>query len=189
MFIQRFLTSLLNPQKGDSNQPPPPILDLCFDGPKNHFEGLQNSTGNYWLNLKVPRTNEKPKASKPLSNNLKVLLVEDNMLNQRITRHVLKKMGLSADVATDGASGVNLVRKVNYDLILMDIHMPVMDGVEATRIIRSESLGGDNVRIIGLTATSIQSDHDSFVKAGMDDVMIKPLDMESLQRKLSSWFQ
>jgi CheY-like chemotaxis protein len=188
MLIQRLLTMLLNPQKGESTKPPHPILDICLEGPVHHFDSIQNAAGASWMNLQVPKPSKKKITKGFKTRKPQILLVEDNSLNQRITGHVLKKLGLTADVAQDGASGVDLVRKTNYDLILMDIHMPVMDGVEATRIIRSELRNREDIRIIGLTASSIQSDHDSFVKAGMDEVMIKPLKLESLQEKISEWF-
>lgn len=190
MLIQRFLTSLLNPQKGNSKKSQAPILDLCLDGSAYQFDSIQNQPGNPWMNLEVSNPIKKARKSirKHKAEKLKILLVEDNMLNQRITSHVLNKMGLTADIASNGASGVDLVRKTNYDLILMDIHMPVMDGVEATRIIRSEFRDRNPVKIIGLTASSIQSDLDGFVKAGMDDVIMKPLKLESLQAKISAWF-
>ena len=187
MSIQRLINELFSPTKAKGKKPPP-LLEPCLDGSVSHFESLQSKPAPYWLNFQLPKTGEKPKEKVTTPQNLKILLVEDNLVNQRLTNHILKKLGLSADVATNGSTGVDLVKKGNYDLILMDIHMPIMDGVEATRIIRTELNGGKNIRIIGLTASSIRDDLDSFIHAGMDDVLVKPLKMESLKTKISTWF-
>ncbi|MEZ4687308.1 MAG: response regulator [Bacteroidia bacterium] len=187
MSIQRLINDLFSPGKAKGKEPPP-LLEPCFDGSINHFESLQSQPAPYWLNFPLPKSNEKPKEKAVTPQGLKVLLVEDNLVNQRLTGHVLKKLGLTADYATDGSTGVDLVKKGSYDLILMDIHMPVMDGVEATRIIRTELREGKNIRIIGLTASAIREDHDSYIMAGMDDVLVKPLKLESLKSKISAWF-
>jgi CheY-like chemotaxis protein len=110
----------------------------------------------------------------------RVLLVEDVEVNRRLLGEVLRRQGHEVVIATNGAEAVELVRRRDIDVVLMDVQMPVMDGVEATRRIRE--LGGEsgNVRIIGLTAYVLQGKREECLRAGMDAVLIKPLDWHAL---------
>jgi signal transduction histidine kinase len=115
--------------------------------------------------------------------NLKILLVEDNAVNQMLALGMLQKLGLNADLATDGAEAVERVRESNYDLILMDMQMPRMDGLSATRAIRAiPELR--QPRIVALTANAMESDRDACLAAGMDDFLSKPFKATELQEKL-----
>jgi CheY-like chemotaxis protein len=186
MLIQRILNALLGSSGTKIGGPPSPRLEPCLDAPVNHFDRLQSE---YWFNnVQHPGNDHKPKAKNIDINDISILLVEDDIVNQRITKHLLSKMGLEVDIASNGMSCIKQLKKKRYDLILMDIHMPVMDGVEATRIIRSEPGFDDKIKIVGLTASNIQADLDGFASAGMDDVLIKPLKLESLKSKISLWF-
>jgi CheY-like chemotaxis protein len=115
--------------------------------------------------------------------NLKILLVEDNAVNQMLALGMLQKLGLNADLATDGAEAVERVRDTSYDLILMDIQMPRMDGLTATRAIRSMP-DIRQPRIVALTANAMESDRDACLAAGMDDFLSKPFKAAELQDKL-----
>ncbi|MBF0229407.1 MAG: response regulator, partial [Desulfamplus sp.] len=108
---------------------------------------------------------------------LTVLMVEDNEFNQRLGLIVLKKMGISADVACNGKVAVDVIRKNSYDIVLMDVQMPEMDGIEATKIIRSENF---NIPIIAMTANATQDDSKVCIDAGMNDYISKPIDPEKL---------
>jgi len=105
---------------------------------------------------------------------LKILLVEDNVVNQRLALRLLGKMGYDADVAGDGAEAVAAVERARYDLVLMDVQMPEMDGLEATRRI-IEGCGDERPRIVALTADAMQEDRDRCLAAGMDDYLSKPI--------------
>ena len=109
-----------------------------------------------------------------------VLLVEDHPINQKLAMVLLDRLGYSADLAKDGMQGVEAAMKRTYSVILMDVQMPVMNGFDATREIRSG--GGPNARtpIIALTANAMQSDKDACLQAGMDDFLTKPFSKESL---------
>jgi CheY-like chemotaxis protein len=115
--------------------------------------------------------------------NLKILLVEDNAVNQMLALGMLQKLGLNADLATDGAEALERVRESNYDLILMDMQMPRMDGLTATRAIRAMP-ELRQPRIVALTANAMESDRDACLAAGMDDFLSKPFKAAELQEKL-----
>ena len=117
---------------------------------------------------------------------LYLLLVEDNLLNQRVETLVLKQMGVQFDIASNGKEAVELVMKKKYDLILMDIHMPVMDGLEATRQIREferESKISLPNFIVALSATEVLENRGVCFNAGMDEFIEKPI-KETVLREL-----
>ena len=114
---------------------------------------------------------------------LKILLVEDNLLNQRIVTFSLKKFNHEVTIANNGLEAVEIFRENKFDVILMDIMMPVMDGLEATVKIREEEdISNLNTRtpIIALTANTMDNDRDTCISYGMDDFMAKPFDIEKL---------
>lgn len=116
---------------------------------------------------------------------LSILLVEDNDINQMYSSNILKKWDCKVDVAGNGAIAIEKVKKNNYDLILMDIQMPVMDGYEATRNIRNNlSLPKSQVPIIALTANAIVGDNDKCLDIGMNDYLAKPFAPEDLFNKI-----
>jgi signal transduction histidine kinase/response regulator of citrate/malate metabolism len=118
---------------------------------------------------------------------LRILLVEDNSTNQLVTVQFLAKLGYRADVAANGQEGVEMVARHPYDLILMDCHMPIMDGFEATRKVRQVSHGSTRPAIVALTASAFEDDRTKCLAAGMDDVLAKPIDLDMLQRVLAKW--
>ncbi|WP_459935845.1 PAS domain S-box protein [Desulfonatronum parangueonense] len=115
----------------------------------------------------------------------RVLLVEDNRVNQLVARKMLQKIGIAPDTAVNGREAVAAVRKQRYDLVLMDIEMPVMDGMEATGEIRRLEHSG--MPIIALTAHAVKGDRERFLAAGMDDYLTKPLRIEALVEKMNRW--
>jgi GAF domain-containing protein/CheY-like chemotaxis protein len=110
---------------------------------------------------------------------LRILLAEDNAVNQKLALRLLKQMGLSADVVGDGQAAVDAIESGQYDLILMDVQMPELDGLEATRQIR-QRWPDRAVRIIGLTANAMAGDREACLAAGMDDYVSKPIRPEEL---------
>ncbi len=114
--------------------------------------------------------------------NLRALLVEDNEVNQIIAKGALRRLGITADVTNNGEEAIDAVRDNRYDFILMDCEMPVMDGFEATRIIREwEKSCGDRATIIALTASDGDECRQQCLSAGMDDYMQKPFRADQLQ--------
>jgi CheY-like chemotaxis protein len=111
---------------------------------------------------------------------LRILLVEDNFTNQKVAQRMLMRLGYSADVAVNGIEAVNAVRRQPYDLILMDVQMPEMDGLEATRHIRADLTIVPQPYIIAMTAAAMTLDRDQCLAAGMDDFLAKPTRLEEL---------
>jgi hypothetical protein len=121
----------------------------------------------------------------PTLADLRILLVEDNTVNQMLTMSMLRKLGASADLAQDGQESVEKVRTGDYDLVLMDIQMPRMDGVAATRSIRLLP-GIRQPRIVALTANAMESDRQACLDAGMEDFLSKPFQVTDLQNRLET---
>ncbi len=118
---------------------------------------------------------------------IKVLLVEDNPTNQMIAGCYLDKAGLKHDIANDGAEAISRVKSGTYDLILMDVSMPEMDGMEATRRIREIGGWAENVPIIALTAHTMAGDKERCLEAGMNDHLAKPMNYKELCAAVAKW--
>ena len=116
---------------------------------------------------------------------LTVLLAEDNAVNQKLASRLLQKMGHQVTLAANGEEAVRAHSEGRFDVILMDVQMPEMNGFEATARIRErEKITGDHVPIIALTAHAIQGDRERCLEAGMDDYLSKPLNSAALGEKL-----
>ncbi len=111
-----------------------------------------------------------------------ILLAEDNLINQRLVLALLERKGWQATAVESGRGVLDALVEKSYDLILMDVQMPGMDGLEATRIIRQKEAGGEETRIpiIGLTAHALKEDRDKCLAAGMDAIVTKPIEAETL---------
>ena len=127
---------------------------------------------------------------KPLFNgSLAILLVEDNATNQKVILRMMAKLGMSVDVVENGAEAVKACEQNTYDLILMDLQMPIMDGFEATRRIRAlPGMSDQNPVIVAVTANSFKDDRDHAQEAGMNDFIAKPVRSADLIQVLSQWF-
>jgi two-component system sensor histidine kinase/response regulator len=120
----------------------------------------------------------------------KILLVEDNVVNSRLTLRQLEKCGFVALAVENGRAAVDVLETDRYDLILMDCHMPVMDGFAATAAIRDRELRtGEHVPIIAMTANARSGDRDACLAAGMDDYLAKPVTLAELQRVVDRWLE
>jgi hypothetical protein len=128
----------------------------------------------------APKQNEVPLGGLTA---LRVLLVEDHPVNLTLAQALLKKLGHAVDVAENGRQAVDLVKTHDYDVILMDVQMPVMDGIAATREIRNLTLLAQPP-IIALTANAYTRDRENCLAAGMDDFLSKPYRLEQLRDKL-----
>ncbi|MBT3605392.1 MAG: response regulator [Candidatus Latescibacteria bacterium] len=115
-----------------------------------------------------------------------LLVVEDNELNQQVAMELLRDAGFRVDLAEDGQIGVEMAGANNYDLVLMDMQMPVMDGVTATLELRADERFGD-LPIVAMTANAMASDRERCIQAGMNDHIAKPIDPEALFKTLLEW--
>jgi CheY-like chemotaxis protein len=123
---------------------------------------------------------------------LKILLVDDNRVNQRLSVLIFSQLGLTCDVASNGKDAFELVQVIEYDLIFMDIHMPVMDGMEATKLIRAFERNSKTLHratIIALTGSEFNENKDLCLEVGMDDFIEKPIRVESLHKYISKMIE
>ncbi len=120
---------------------------------------------------------------------IRILLAEDNVTNQQVALGILKKLGLRADAVGDGSAAITALETRPYDLVLMDVQMPVVDGLEATRRIRDprSAVLHHRVPIIAMTAHAMQGDRDRCLDAGMDDYVTKPISPDALAVALDRW--
>jgi signal transduction histidine kinase/ligand-binding sensor domain-containing protein/DNA-binding response OmpR family regulator len=117
---------------------------------------------------------------------LRILVAEDNPINQRLTLHILKKLGYDAVIAENGYEVLDRMKKAEYDLILMDVQMPEMDGLEATRRIRQQDI--IQPYIIAMTGNAMSEDRDICIKEGMNNYLAKPVKLESIKVMLKNAF-
>jgi CheY-like chemotaxis protein len=145
----------------------------------------------------VPQTQQEPQAQSEQQNvpesdeatlEAEVLLVEDNLINQEIALELLRQKGAIVDVASNGEEAVDAVKKKRYDLIFMDVQMPVMDGLEATERSRAlPSCGADVLPVLAMTAHAMQEDYDKSIAAGMNGHITKPIDVDELYIAYFKW--
>ncbi len=120
---------------------------------------------------------------------IRILVAEDNPVNQKVAQAILRNMGFSSDVAANGREAVDALCSISYDLVLMDCQMPEMDGYEATSLIRKNGLKALNpyVPIIAMTALAMQGDREKCIQAGMNDFIAKPVQQKELAAVLARW--
>jgi PAS domain S-box-containing protein len=119
---------------------------------------------------------------------VRLLVADDHEINRRVTALQLRELGFAADFAENGREAVSAVLDGQYDLVLMDVHMPELDGYAATRAIREAEAGsGEHVRIVALTANALEHDRQACLAAGMDDYLAKPIQLEPLRAVLERW--
>lgn len=126
-------------------------------------------------------------AARPAVSLGRVLVVEDNEVNQLVARAMITRLGYTVDVAADGADAITATATVAYAAVLMDCHMPVMDGFEATRAIRARGTAMQTLPIIAMTAGALDEDRERCLAAGMDDYLSKPVDPRVLEETLARW--
>ncbi|MGA5560920.1 response regulator [Streptomyces platensis] len=117
---------------------------------------------------------------RPEVTTLRILLAEDHDVNRQLALRMLQKLGYTADAVENGVEAVHALRKEKYDVVLMDVHMPMMSGLQATRKIHQELPTHRRPGIVALTASAMPEDYDACLAAGMDDFISKPLHLTDL---------
>ncbi len=179
------------------------LVDLM--GGRIGAESLPGSGSTFWIELPLVAAQQAPAASgsaaavtapaksavaaEPSAGRL--LLVEDNFVNQRVAVYMLSKLGHRVDVAMHGREAIDLLSKAHYDLVLMDCQMPEMDGFEATRLIRDQTSGvlDHGVPVVAMTANAFAEDRARALACGMNDFLAKPVDRAVLAAALEKWLK
>jgi CheY-like chemotaxis protein/HPt (histidine-containing phosphotransfer) domain-containing protein len=120
---------------------------------------------------------------------LKVLVAEDNMINQKLITKILSQLGFHADVVGNGIEAIEELKRVRYDIVFMDVQMPEMDGIEATRYIVQNWKSDERPFIIAMTANVMQGDKEKCLNAGMDDYLSKPVIIDDVQKIIEKWVE
>lgn len=119
----------------------------------------------------------------------RILVVEDNPVNQMVAIRMLEKLGFPADVAGNGSLGLEAIAQQHYDLVLMDMMMPVLNGVDATRQLRAREKPGQHLPVIAMTANISEIDRETCIAAGMDDFLPKPIAIDAMKIILARWLK
>ena len=118
----------------------------------------------------------------------RILVAEDNSINQKLIVTLLEQLGYEADLASNGKEAMKMIAKKNYGLVFMDVQMPILDGVEATKQLREQYKDDESLpKIIAMTAFALQGDRETFIEAGMDDYISKPIKLEEVKLKIEKW--
>jgi two-component system, sensor histidine kinase and response regulator len=181
------------------------IILLGASAKRNHqeaFEGLSNITFlskpliRSWQMLECLMTNRGQPAIRDISERVaqkselhqgRILVAEDNIINQKVVVRQLEKLGYQVDVVSNGLDVLEAIRKISYALILMDCQMPEMDGFETTAVIRGQSGKISRIPIIAMTAHVMKGDRQRCLASGMDDYLSKPVTREKLDSTLKKW--
>ena len=183
---------LLTRRHGDVVEAREAGFDACLVKPVRQtalYECLVNMMAGRPQEAPMPRPAEQLKAAPAAGNRGRILLVEDNVINQQVAIGILQIQGYEVAVANNGKEALEAHAQAPFDLVLMDCHMPEMDGFEATRAIRAREQAGDGRRvpIVALTANAMAHDREECLEAGMDDHLSKPFSMAKLQEMLDRW--
>jgi PAS domain S-box-containing protein len=124
-----------------------------------------------------------------IKKSIKILIAEDNDVNQIVLKRIIERLGYKATVVQNGKEAVEAVERYPYDIIFMDVQMPLMDGLEATRKIRETSLTATNPFIVAVTAHALKGDREKYLAGGMDDYLSKPIMIDSVSNLIAKFFE
>jgi signal transduction histidine kinase/ligand-binding sensor domain-containing protein/ActR/RegA family two-component response regulator len=159
------------------------------------FQSAPGQGSRFWFTVRLelgseaPAERSKPTGAvqRPPENCGTILVVEDNRINQKVLTRQLMNLGYAIEVAENGAEAVEMVKRGRYDLVFMDVQMPVMDGFQATREIRNAGADWSAVPIVAVTANAFPSEREKCISFGMDGYLTKPVDKDRLKEALHRW--
>jgi CheY-like chemotaxis protein len=154
--------------------------------PKQLFATLTNLFGNTAVTPSQPAAKRDIDPEMGKKHPLRILLAEDNLVNQKVALRILERMGYRADVAATGLEVLESLQRQSYDVVLMDVQMPDMDGVEATEQIRDIWPPAEQPRVIAMTANALTGDREKYLDSGMDDYISKPVRIQELVDSLAA---
>jgi CheY-like chemotaxis protein len=162
-----------------------PAVRAAEEFADNHSAGLASAP----ITEPVPLSENAGGTSEPSELAGHVLLVEDNNINQIIASRMLERLGLTHEIANNGREALEKIQAHTYDLILMDVQMPEMDGMDATRALRAWEIENARPRlpVIAMTANALSGDRSDCLASGMDDHLAKPVRVETLRALLAHW--
>jgi len=134
-----------------------------------------------------PAVSTRDPSRTPVESRIRVLLAEDNLVNQKVAAGMLKRLGLQPDVAINGVDALEKCARLPYDVVFMDCQMPEMDGYDAAGELRRREGAGRRTAIIALTTDARSGTRESCIAAGMDDYLVKPIKIEDLRDMIRRW--
>ena len=155
----------------------PPKQEEFFKALSYSFTGKEHIAQRFL----APKAEDKPVLGELFD--IQILLAEDNKVNQKVAVNMFKRLGFGIDIAENGADAIAMLEQSAYDVIFMDVQMPEMDGVEATKII-NEKWGESRPLIIAMTANAMTGDREKFLAAGMDDYVSKPVRVSDIEEAI-----
>jgi two-component system sensor histidine kinase/response regulator len=165
-------------------------IDACLSKPIKQTVLFERIRSLYATEESTAPVAVSPKPATPVvPKHGKILLVEDNTANQRVAALMLQKLGYAPDLVGNGLEALEALTRITYDLVLMDCQMPEMDGFAAAREIREREGSTRHTPIIALTANAMREDRDKCIAAGMDDYLSKPINIQDLQRIVTTWLR
>jgi CheY-like chemotaxis protein len=158
------------------------------EGSRFHFTAVLSMPSTKTGQIRRATSTTPPKGTRDNDlRRLRILLAEDNPVNQKVAVRILQKLGHRVEVASSGREALSALERGSFDIVLMDVQMPDMSGLEATAAIRyKEKASGEHLPIIALTAGAMQGDREKCLAAGMDDHMAKPFSSEALKSILEA---
>jgi CheY-like chemotaxis protein len=167
------------------------------------FESAEGHGSKFWFDVPMQRTQATTETQSSVAENkvqgtplrilplrilpLRILIVDDNDINREVADGLLTKLGHYPEMAENGEQALDMVKAADYDMVLMDMQMPVMDGMQATAIIRSWSSAKASIPIIAMTANAMEDDYKACLKIGMNDFLTKPINRTRLAEMVAKW--
>jgi CheY-like chemotaxis protein len=153
---------------------------LALMGGSLEFESEAGRGSRFWFVVPFAFPAAQASANRTVHGRRRVLVVEDNLINQKIAGHMLHKSGCEAEMVSNGREALDALQASTYDLVLMDLQMPVLDGFQATAELRRRENGGAHIPVVAMTANAMNGDRERCLAAGMDDYIAKPVRFHDL---------